>query len=136
MSSRSIPRALPATKHASYKEVSSQYYDDDICGDRAGWTTYTVTWRVHWVEFADSFHLSYTATGRYVTDFDDPAIEDYEGQFTASTHFNLTPGGTVTATEQFHDSPGSIQIKTHAVFTEVDGAVRVDRYSIDVTGCP
>ena len=123
-------------RDARHKEVKVEVYGDDICGDRANTTTYTVTWRVHWVEFADSVHFSYTETGRYVTDFDDPSIMDYESQFTEASHFDMTRGGTVTATEQFHDFPGSIQIKTHAVFAEVDGTVRVDRYSIDVTGCP
>ena len=81
-------------RDARHKEVKVEVYGDDICGDRANATTYTVTWRVHWVEFADSVHFSYTETGRYVTDFDDPSIMDYESQFTEASHFDMTPRPT------------------------------------------
>ena len=91
---------------------------------------------MHWVDLGDSLHVSYTETGSYATDFDDPAIDDYASQFTEAQHFNLTRGGTVTWTEQFHDFPGTIQIKSHVTFVEVDGEARVDLSTLEVTGCP
>jgi hypothetical protein len=75
-------------------------------------------------------------TGRYETDFDDPSIEDYVSQLTEAGHFNLTPSGTRVYTSQFHDFPGTIDIRERVVFVESNGTVKVDRYDLTVTGCP
>lgn len=119
-----------------HKEVKTVYFPDDICGDRAGWTTFTVTYRFIVMDHGNSLHVVFGETGRYVTDFDDPSIEDYSSQFTEAGHFGLTPGGTVVVTSQFHDFPGSIQIHERVVFVEAAGSVKVDSYDLTVTGCP
>ncbi len=119
-----------------HKEVTARYFPDDICGDRAGWTTFTVTYRFIVMDHGDSLHVVFGETGRYVTDFDDPSIEDYSSQFTEAGHFSLTRGGTVVFTSQFHDFPGSIQIHERVVFVEAAGSVKVDKYDLSVTGCP
>ena len=75
-------------------------------------------------------------SGRYETDFDDPSIEDYSSQFTEAGHFNITPGGVVVYTMQFHDFPGTIDIRQHVVFVESNGSVKVERDDLTVTGCP
>ncbi len=135
------PTHVDAAKPSSdrtivHKEVHPQYFPDDICGDRAGWTTFTTTWRFIVKESGDSIKIVFGETGRYVTDFDDPATEDYSSQFTQAGHAGVTSSGVVTYNSQFHDFPGTIDIHEHVVFVEVNGSVRVDRDVLTVTGCP
>lgn len=118
------------------KEIHTEYFPDDICGPRAGWTTFVVTWRFHITDLGDSLHVNAGETGRYTTDFDDPAIEDYKSQFTEAVSFNITRGGTVTFNLQFHDFPGDIKIHVKLVFVEVGGQVMVERDVLRVEGCP
>jgi hypothetical protein len=124
------------TRDSAQKETYSVYFPDDICGPRAGWTTFVLTRLLHITDLGDSLHATAIDTGRYSTDFDDPAIEDYESQFTEALHFNLTRGGTTTFSYQFHDFPGDITIRGHTVFVEVEGLVKVDRESFVFDGCP
>jgi hypothetical protein len=65
----------------------------------------TLTWTDHLLvtDLGDSLHVVFGEQGTYATDFDDPAIEDYTSQFTDAEHFNITCGGTVVYTVQFHD---------------------------------
>ena len=123
-------------RDSAQKETYSVYFPDDICGRRAGWTTFVLTRLLQITDLGDSVHVTAIDTGRYSTDFDDPAIEDYESQFTEALHFNLTRGGTVTYNYEFHDFPGDITIQGQTVFVEVDGQVMVDRESFRVEGCP
>jgi hypothetical protein len=124
------------TRDSAQKEVYSVYFPDDVCGPRAGWSTFVLTRVLHIVDMGDSVHLTAIDTGRYTTDFDDPAIEDYKSQFTEALHFNLTRGGTVTFNYEFHDFPGDITIRGQTVFVEHDGVVLVDREVFRVDGCP
>lgn len=124
------------TRDSAQKEVYSVYFPDDICGPRAGWTTFVLTRVLHVTDLGDSVHITAIDTGRYTTDFDDPAIDDYKSQFTEALHFNLTRGGTVTFNYEFHDFPGDITIQGQNVFVEVDGEVLVDREVFRVDGCP
>jgi hypothetical protein len=127
----------PTIVHESAKkEVTTLYFPDDICGPRAGWTTFVETWRFHATDLGDSLHINAGETGWYTTDFDDPSIEDYRAQYTEAVAFNLTRGGTATFTSQFHDFPGDIRIHEQIVFHEVDGEVLVEREVFRVTGCP
>jgi hypothetical protein len=119
------------THDSAQKEMYSVY-----CGPRAGWTHFVLTRLFHVTDRGDSVHVVAIDTGRYVTDFDDPAVGDYESQFTEALHFNLTRGGTTTFSYQFHDFPGDITIRGHTVFVDVDGSVKVDRESFFVEGCP
>lgn len=119
-----------------HNEVTTQFFPDDICGERENTTTFTTTWRFIVKESGDSLAVVFGETGRYETDFVDPSIQDYKSQFTEAGHFNLTPGGTVVFTSQFHDFPGTIDIRERIVFVESQGSVRVDRYALTVTGCP
>jgi hypothetical protein len=124
------------TRDSAQKETYSVYFPDDICGPRAGWTTFVLTRLLHVTDLGDSLHVTAIDTGRYSTDFDDPAIEDYESQFTEALHVNMTRGGTVTFNYEFHDFPGDITIRGQTVFVEIDGQVMVDRESFRVDGCP
>ena len=124
------------TRDSAQKETYSLYFPDDICGPRAGWTHFTLTRTFHVTDLGDSVHVTAIDTGRYSTDFDDPAVADYESQFTEAMHFSLTRGGATTFSYQFHDYPGDITIRGHTVFVEVDGLVKVDRESFVVDGCP
>ena len=123
-------------RESNHKFVNTVYFPDDICGPRAGWTTFVVTDHLVVTDLGDSVHVVFGENGRYTTDLDDPAFADYSSQFTDAFHFNLTRGGTEVATEQFHDFPGTIRIRVHINFVAVDGEVRVDRESLSVTGCP
>jgi len=129
--------ARPAiTRESNHKLVKTLYFPDDICGARAGWTTVEVTDHLVVTDLGDSLHVVFGEHGTYSTIFDDPAIEDYNSQFTDAQHFNITRGGTVVFTEQFHDFPGTIRIQVRIVFVEVGGEVHVDRFFEGVTGCP
>ena len=124
-------------RESGHKEVTTVYFPDDICGPRAGWTTFTETWQFHVVDLGDSIHLIAPETGRYHTDFDDPSIEDVDAQWTETVSFQLTRGGTVVFSEQLHDFlGGDVRIHSQVVFVEVDGTVKVDRQIFRVEGCP
>lgn len=129
--------AGPLIIHESAKkEVTTLYFPDDICGPRAGWTTFVETWRFHATDLGDSLHINAGETGWYTTDFDDPSIDDYRAQYTEAVAFNLTRGGTATFNSEYHDFPGDIRIHEQIVFHEVDGEVLVEREVFRVTGCP
>jgi hypothetical protein len=129
--------AIPAiTRESNHKLVKTLYFPDDICGPRGGWTTFVVTDHLIVTDLGDSLHVVFGEHGTYSTIFDDPAIENYSSQFTDAQHFNITRGGTVVFTEQFHDFPGTIRIQVRIVFVEVGGEVHVERFFESVTGCP
>lgn len=118
-------------------EVSSVYASDDICGPRAGWTQYVVTYQWKYTERPDgSFNFSYVETGTYHSDFDDPTIPSYDSQFTGAEHGTITRGGTQIYTNQWHDFPGSITIYEQTLFVQVGDEVKLDRYQLRVDGCP
>src|SRR5262245_42876101 len=123
-------------RDGGHKEVTVHYFPDDICGPRASWVTVTVTWHLRITDLGDSWHLAYGETGTYVADYVDPATPDYESQFTNAVHINLTRGGTFVYTDQWHDFPSPIVIRSHVVFVERDGVVQVDRVIDRVSGCP
>lgn len=91
----------------------------------------------HLTERADgSFVFHYTETGTYHVDFVDPTIPDQDSQFTGSETVTLTPGGTFVDAYMWHDFPTGIKIWERYQLTEVDGTPVVERYILDVTGCP
>jgi len=118
------------------KQVTTEYFPDDICGPRAGWTTFVLTSHTHWTDQGDGYHFTHGETGTYTTVFDDPSIPSYQSQSTDAFVFNMTRGQTVTYNDEFHDFPGTITIHTQTVFTEVNGQVVVDREVLRVDGCP
>ncbi len=124
-------------RDAAHREVSTVYYPDDICGPRAGWTTFVVTFHLSYVERPDgTWSFNYLETGTYHTDFDDPTIPSYDGQFTGPQHGTITPGGVETYNGEWHDFPGSITIHEHVVFVQVGDEVKIDRDDLRVEGCP
>ena len=116
--------------------VTTEYFPDDICGPRAGWTTSVSSYKLVVTDLGDSFHATFTEHGTYFTDFDDPASEDYSSSFTGAFEFNLTRGGTTTLTNQWRDFPGTIRIHEHINFVQVGDDILVDRDELSVTGCP
>ena len=124
-------------KEIIHKFTHTEVFSDDICGDRSSVDTFTVTSRFIATEFEDgTFNVVYGETGTYTTDFDDPSIDDHTSKFTEAGHVRLTKGGTFVWTEQFHDFPGTIQIRSRVVLVEVDGELKVNREVLSVTGCP
>jgi hypothetical protein len=128
--------AVSHTHDSTRDVVRTEYFPDDICGPRAGWTTFVTSTHLVITDLGDSIHVAYGERGTYTTDFDDPSIADYSSRFTDAQHFNVTRGGTVQFTEQWRDFPGTIRIHEHIVFVEVDGDVRIDRDEVTFTGCP
>lgn len=119
------------------KEVALEYFPDDICGPRAGWTEFVTTYQWKYTELRDgSFNFVYIETGSYHTDFDDPSIPSEDSQFTGAFHGTITRGGTLLYTSQWHDFPGSITIHEQVLFVQVGDEVKVDRYVLRVDGCP
>jgi hypothetical protein len=119
------------------KEVALEYFPDDICGPRAGWTQFVTTYQWKYDELPDgSFNFVYVETGTYHTDFDDPSIPSEDSQFTGAQHGTLTRGGTQIYTSQWHDFPGSITIHEQVLFVQVDDEIQLDRYILRVDGCP
>lgn len=122
---------------SALKEVSREYFPDDICGPRAGWTEFVTTYHWGYTELPDgSFSFFYVETGTYHTDFDDPSIPPEDSQFTGAEHGSLTRGGTVVDTIQWHDFPGTITIHEQLLFVQVGDEVQLDRYTLRVDGCP
>jgi hypothetical protein len=132
----SASAAVIHTKQSTRDVVRTEYFPDDICGPRAGWTTFVTSSHLVVTDLGDSVHVAFGERGTYSTDFDDPSIPDYTSRFTDAQHFNITRGGTVVFTEQWRDFPGTIRIHEHIVFVEVDGDVRIDSDVLSVTGCP
>lgn len=116
----------------------SVFFPDDVCGPRAGTTTFSVRTRVlHATEEQDgSFNAKFIDTGTYHVDFVDPAIADQDSQFTYSIHHAFTPGGVEVLTETFHDFPTGVRIWERFHATVVDGRIVIEREVFKVTGCP
>jgi hypothetical protein len=132
----SASAAVIHTKQSTRDVVRTEYFPDDICGPRAGWTTFVTSSHLEVTDLGDSVHVAFGEHGTYATDFDDPRIADYTSRFTDAQQFTITRGGTVVFTEQWRDFPGTIRIHEHIVFVEVDGDVRIDSDVLSVTGCP
>ncbi len=116
----------------------SLFFPDDICGPRAGTTTFTIRTQVlHLTEEQDgTFNGTYVDTGTYHVDFVDPAIADQDSQFTTTVHHTFTPGGVEVLTTTFHDFPTGIRIWVRFHGTAVDGRIIIEREVFKVTGCP
>jgi hypothetical protein len=135
----SVAAASPVghARAGAQRQVETIYYPDDICGPRSGWTTVTTTFRWSYIELSDGrFNFSYTETGTYHTDFDDPSIPSYDSQFTGAQHGTVTRGGTQIFTSTWHDFPGSITIREQILFVQVGDEVKIDRDDLLVEGCP
>ena len=128
--------AVSHTRVSTRDVTRTEYFPDDICGPRAGWTTFVTSTRLEVTDLGDSVHVAFGELGTYSTDFDDPAITDYTSRFTDAGHFNITRGGSVVYTEQWRDFPGTIRIHEHIVFVEAGGDVRIDKDEVTFTGCP
>jgi hypothetical protein len=119
------------------KEVSRVYFDDDICGPRANWTEFVVTWHWAYTERPNgSFNFMYIETGTYHSDFDDPTIPSVDGRFTGAEHATATAGDTFVHTVQWHDFLDGITIHEQLLFVQVGDEIRLDRHLIRVDGCP
>jgi hypothetical protein len=117
--------------------IKTEYFPDDICGPRSGWTTFDETFHLRYTQLPDgSYTFSHVETGTYHTDFDDPTIPSYDSQFTEADHGTVTPGETSIYTSEFHDFPGTITIREHIVFVQVGDEVRIDQDVLTVDGCP
>ena len=138
---------FPGTGQAAQPEVwtivernvtTSQSFPDDICGPRA--VTETLTNRVqvnHLTANSDgSFHFVDFETGTLVADYEDPNIPDQTFRRTNTEVFNLSPGGTFTATETLHQSDGTLSIRVVYHLTVVNGQPVVEKEAGLVRGCP
>ena len=116
----------------------TQSFRDDICGPRASEETVTIrTTVLHYTETADgTFNAHFTETGTIHVDFDDPALQDFDSQFTDSIHHVLTAGGTETFIETFHQVSGELKIWSRIHVHFVDGRLMFEREAGRVTGCP
>jgi hypothetical protein len=116
----------------------SEHFPDDICGARAVTETVTNIVQVnHLTENEDgSFHFVDFETGFLFADYDDPAIPDETFRRTNSESFNLTLGGTFTATETIQQFSATLRIIDAFHLTEVNGEPKVEHQITLVRGCP
>lgn len=137
--------APAAAKHAAkgatvvvHGVTYTQSFPDDICGPRASEETVVIrTTVLHYTEeAAGTFNAQFTETGTIHVDFDDPALEDYDAQFTDSIHHVLTPGGAEMFIETFHQLSGDLKIWSRIQVHSLDGRLMFERESLKVTGCP
>jgi hypothetical protein len=121
-----------------HNQTETRYFDNDVCGPRANWTTFTRTLEKQRLVIRPdgTWNFQYTGVVTYVSDYDDPALPDLSGRLTEVGNFNLTPGETYVQTETFHDFYGDIQIRVKYHLTVVDGQPVVERATESVTGCP
>jgi hypothetical protein len=118
--------------------LASEYFPDDICGARAVTETVTNRTQVNHLTAHDdgSFHFVDFETGTLVADYEDPSIPDQTFRRTNTEAFNLTPGGTFTATEALYQSDGTLTIKATYHLTVVNGEPVVEKDMTLVRGCP
>jgi hypothetical protein len=118
----------------------TEFFPDDICGDRASTTTFVRTVeQVHLTRMPDGgFSYHDVTVFTYHADYVDPTLPDLDGRGTEVNSFVLTPGdNTFINTVAYHDFFGDVRIHERAHLTELrDGTVVVDREILDVTGCP
>jgi hypothetical protein len=121
--------------------LASEFFPDnpdDICGGRA--VTETVTNEVQVNHLTDnedgSFHFVDFETGFLFADYVDPAIPDQTFRRTNTEAFNLTPGGTFTATETIQQFDSTLRIISKFHLTVADGEPKVERELTLVRGCP
>lgn len=142
--STSAPAAAAADRSARESTVVlrgltyTQSFPDDICGPRASEETVRVrTMVVHYTESDDgTFNAHFTETGTVHVDFGDPTLQDFDSQFTDSIHHVLTPGGSETFIETFHQVSGELKIWSRIQVHFVDGEPMFERVTSKVTGCP
>jgi hypothetical protein len=135
--------ALPADASDARTVVThgfthTEFFPDDICGERASTVTFTETlsqWK--FVERADgTWSYRDVAVVTYDVDFVDPELSDYSGRLTEANHYILTPGDTLVVANTFHDFGGDLRIWERLNLKVVKGDVVVDREIIKVAGCP
>lgn len=125
------------THEWQHKYFGTEYDDGGgICGNTPpAWITYVVTERLEWMDKGDgTFNVTYGELGTISVDYDDPSIEDVNGQFTDAQHFNITNGSTLEM-EQFHDFRGGVKISVHYSASMVDGVPKIHRDTLNYTGC-
>jgi hypothetical protein len=118
--------------------LASEFFPDDICGPRAVTETVTNTVQVnHLTENEDgSFHIVDFETGFLFADYVDPSIPDQTMRRTDTEVFNLTPGGTFTATETSQQFDSTLRITSKLHLTVVNGEPKVERDVTIARGCP
>lgn len=116
----------------------TEFFPDDICGDRASVVTFTSTVsQSRFAERADgSWSYRDVSPVSYEVNFVDPALTDYAGRLTEVNNFIFTPGETFIITNTYHDFGGDLKIWERTNFKLVNDEVIVDRFLIKVTGCP
>ncbi len=119
--------AAPAAKTAVVVHglTYSMFFPDDICGPRAGTTTFTIRTQVLRAteDPEGTFNVTFVDTGTYHVDFVEPAIADQGSQFTHTAHHAFTPGEVEIFNLTFHDFPTGIKIweRVHATFVNEQG---------------
>jgi len=118
--------------------LASEFFPDDICGPRAVTETVTNTVQVNHLAANDdgSFHFIDFETGFVHSDFVDPSIPDTTLRRTNTEAFNLTPGGTFTATETIQVFDATLRIISAFHLTIVRDEPKVEREITLVRGCP
>ena len=117
----------------------TETFDDDICGPRASTVTFTATMaQSQFVPRPDgTFSFRDVAVVTESVDFVDSALTDYTGRLVEVNHFILTPGeNTFVVSNTFHDFGGDLKIFERTNLKVVQGEVVVDRFLLDVIGCP
>lgn len=136
------PAAAAATSFTvvDHGTTFTEFFPDDICGDRASTTTFVRTVeQVHLTRMPDgTFSYHDVAVFTYTADYVDPALPTLRGRGTEVNHYVLTPGENVfNVRTTFHDFFGDVQIHyTNRYTVLADGTVVVDSEILDVTGCP
>jgi hypothetical protein len=126
------------SREIQHNSVETIHFDDDICGPRANWTTFTRTLeKQRFVLRGDgTWNFQYTGVVTYISDYDDPSLPEVSGRLTEVGNYNLTPSMNYVATETFHDFFGDVRIWWKLNLKVVDGQPVVDRTMLEVTGCP
>jgi hypothetical protein len=129
--------APPAVDHHQEFEVGGET-DLNICGDLAVFD-FNLKGSITLVEQVpgEVFHFHATWVGTYTVTFLDPSLGVWESTVRESTSAQATPGGTFTLSVIANSHEGPVRIHETTTFVVgQDGTVRVDRYTIDVVGCP
>jgi hypothetical protein len=118
--------------------LATEFFPDDICGERPSYETWTNKVQVnHLTERPDgSFTFVDFETSLIAVDYVDPNIRDTTFRWTETFTINLTRGGTYINTTTFRQSDGTLTLRARYHLTVVNGVPKIEREASFVDGCP
>jgi hypothetical protein len=129
--------ARPDVIHQQFAYPGADLGVVNICGDLADFRFWTEGSFTN-VDMGDGvFHFQVASRGTYTVTFLDTSMGVWEATIRSATSVQATPGGTFTVSQIANTFEGPVRIHEQTTYVVgADGTVHVDRFAIDVSGCP